>query len=444
MGKVATSEAKSSIPLHLGSNITLLPTQNSTNGSITKEMATYILLFFGISFFKSQSIFLDPRLWAEEGSNFYQNCVASSTLYCLTRTFMGSYLILTNTITYLSTLVPVLYAPLVTTYLTLLLHLALVAQIVVFSRAYALSRVTTALLVSAIALLPAMSEVWMTSTNVQWLTGVSVLWLFVMPTGWLEQHWKGAAFWSAICGLSGIPAAIMTPLFVARGIIDRSRAILLIGAVLAACTIFQAVILAETPMSHYRSFPTNLLTLVGPLLLQTVLAPLFSPDFATALGQAAGTERVVAGTALWGTAIVGFGVVVLIVKAAWSRVPTCLLILTLVAWVFVTLVQIFGGLGSEWFLSGLGGSRYFLFGSMCLCIVLAWATLAEIKMLKSAAMGLLSVAVLSGALAAAFSPALYSRFTGPSWRQQIDSCPPAKSCHVVIWPGKPWGVDIVK
>lgn len=369
--------------------------------------------------------------------------MAASAPYCLTRTYMGSYQILTDTITYLSTLVPVLYAPVVTTYLTLLLHLALVGQIVVFSHAYTLSRVTTAILVSAIALLPAMSEVWMTSTNVQWLTGVSVLWLFAMPTGWLEQHWKGAAFWSAICGLSGIPAAIMTPLFIARGVIEKSRAILLIGTVLAACTIFQAIILAEAPMSHYRSFPTNLLTLGGPLLLQTVLAPLFSPDFATALGHAAGAGTA-AGTTLWGTAIVGLGVVVLIVRAAWSRVPTCLLILTLMAWVFVTLIQTFGGLGSEWFLSGLGGSRYFLFGSMCLCIVLAWATLAEIKMLKSAAMGLLSVAVLSGALAAAFSPALYSRFTGPSWRQQIDACAPAKSCHVVIWPGKPWGVDIVK
>ena len=92
----------------------------------------------------------------------------------------GSYQLLMNIFVYLTNAVSVAQAPTVTTYLSLLVHVAVVAQIVVFCEAYKLPRHIMLLLVTAWALLPQTYEVWATALNVQWVLGVSVLFIFVI------------------------------------------------------------------------------------------------------------------------------------------------------------------------------------------------------------------------------------------------------------------------
>jgi hypothetical protein len=399
-------------------------------------MLLCVIIYIGISYWKTPVIFKYPRFWAEEGAEYYRNCFGDSLSVCMSYTHSGSYQLFTNIIVYLSTKVSVLNAPFVTTYLSYALQLIVVVQISLFAKAYQVSRINTIFLVAAWALLPQTFEVWMTSTNVQWVAGVSVLLIIMMPYHWIEQNWKGIGAWYALCGLSGVPAAIVAPVVFLRAIVNRSRRMLVVATILGSCATFQAIILMTSGTSALRTYPKDPITLGMPLFFQTVLSPIFSIDFASTLGQGGGTT-------LLGVFLLGSGVIAIVVSVAWIAIRNQIVLICLFAWMFVTLIQTFGGLGPEKFMSGIAGSRYFLFGSMCLCIMLAWGTKAQITSLKVIAICLLAFITISGVVNT-LNPAMRFLFDGPSWSTQIRACPEAKPCHVSIWPGGPWALSVIR
>jgi hypothetical protein len=410
------------------------------------QLAAYLGLFLIVAYFKGPVLFKDPRFWAEEGTFYYANCLGHTFSDCLGIVQLGSYQLLENLMVYVAARAPILRAPAATTFLSLVVQLGVVGQIVQFSQAYRLPTMVTALLVLAWALLPATYEVGLSATNVQWVAGVSVLWVLVMPTEWLVRHRKGVIVWCAICGLSGVPGVLLAPIFFLRALFDRSRTMLAIALVLGACAIFQLVILARFGTSAERSLLSHdAITLVTPFFLQTVWSPILSVDVASALGQALIAQRTGSGTIPLGIILAGLGVVTVVVAAAWSYLRSPLVPLTVVGWALVTLVQSFGGLGPpEMFLSGWLGGRYFLFGSVCLCILLAWGTRARVGALRMLASGLLACVVLSGAAQAKLSVWQTGMLSGPSWRQQVRACPVGIPCRVAVWGGPAWVLDIVK
>jgi hypothetical protein len=410
------------------------------------QSAAYLGLFLVVAYFKTPMLFKDPRFWAEDGAAYYKDCLGHTFSACLQVVHGGSYQLLENIMVYIAARLPIIAAPAATTYLSLAVHLVVVGQIVQFSRVYRLRGLVTVLLVLAWALLPASYEVWLSATNVQWVIGVSVLWIFVMPTEWLVRHRKGVLGWCAVCGVSGVPGVLLAPVFFLRSLLDRSRTILAIALVLAGCAVFQLLILAQFGVSTERSMASHdAITLVVPFFLQTVLSPILSVDFATILGQGLAAQRTSPGTIPFGIVLAGLAVMAAVIAAARSGLRGQLIALTVVAWVLVTLVQSFGGLGRpEIFLSGWGGARYFLAGSVCLCILLAWGTRGPVPALRMLAFGLMACIVLSGAAQAKLSSWQTGMLTGPSWRHQLRTCPVGKPCRVMVWGGAVWVFDIVK
>jgi hypothetical protein len=53
----------------------------------------------------------------------------------------------------------------------------------------------------------------LTATNLQWVAGVSLLLIFCLPDRQLERHPVVFTIWALVCGLSGIPGILVTPLF---------------------------------------------------------------------------------------------------------------------------------------------------------------------------------------------------------------------------------------
>ena len=410
------------------------------------QLAAYLGLFLVVAYFKTPRLFKDPRFWAEDGAAYYKDCLGQTFSTCLQIVHGGSYQLLENLMVYVAARLPIITAPAVTMYLSLAVHLVVVSQIVQFTRAYRLPVAVTALLVLAWALLPATYEVWLSATNVQWVAGVSVVWVLVMPNEWLVRHRKGILAWCAVSGLSGVPGVLLAPVFLLRSLVERSRTILAIALVLAGCAVFQLAILAQVGTSGERSLASHdAITLITPFFLQTVLSPILSVDFATALGQALAVQRISPGTLPFGILLAGLGVMTVAVAVAWSGLRNHLVALTVGAWVLLTLVQSFGGLGRpEIFLSGWGGARYFLAGSVCLCILLAWGTRGPVRALRILASGLMACIVLCGAVQAKFSSWQAGMLTGPSWRHQIRTCPVGKPCRVMVWGGADWVFDIVK
>jgi hypothetical protein len=356
----------------------------------------------------------------------------------------GSYQLLMNIFVYLTNTVSVAQAPMVTTYLSLLVHVAVVAQIVVFCEAYKLPRHIMLLLVTAWALLPQTYEVWATALNVQWVLGVSVLFIFVMPTGWLQRHIKGAAVWCFVCGVSGVPAVLMSPAFLLRALIDRSRAPLVVSGVLGLCAGLQLAVLVLFGAVSNRAYPSDPAILALPLLLQTVLPPISSVDTIVLLGQAL-AQRLYEPPLLLGTIALGLGIMGTVLAIAASGRRGSRVYPTLFAWVFVTVVQTFGAAASDpkSLLIPPNGGRYYLFGSVCLCIMLAWGSVTNVKTFRVIALGLLLSIGLNGAIQAEFSSWMTPFIQGPSWTDQIKDCRHgATPCHILIWPVG-WAIDIL-
>lgn len=218
--------------------------------------------------------FPPPRFWAEEGQ-FYYNVLQSGDSP-LTLVMRGNYQLITNLICYVATLVPTEWAAHVTTYGSLL-----VASwcIVLFSRfsienGWPLTR--AAMAVAILALCAQGYEVYLTSTNVQWLCAVSLL--FIGITSWADLRGTRKALlytWVAICALSGVPASIMTPVFLVKGTLLRSGIHFRLGLILAVGTAIQAAIIILHPQPDRLLSPT-VLTMTAPWLLQTVASPIFT------------------------------------------------------------------------------------------------------------------------------------------------------------------------
>jgi len=373
---------------------------------------------------------------------FYARFLHSSFFDSIFYVKSGSLQLLTNAIVYAAAQAPPELGPTVTTYAALALHLVVVVQIALFVRAHGLGNAAGLLLVAAWALLPQTYEVWLNSTNAQWVLGVSALMVFVMPSAWIARHRRGAALWCFVCGLSGVPATLLAPMFVLRGLIERSRSVAIVAAAIAAAAIIQLAVLAA--FGESRPYPRDPMTLVVPLFLQSILAPVVSADGADRLARHILSQHsATAATALIATVILGMAVMGIATAAAAAarRKPAAWLVL--LALVGVTAVQNFGGISPREHLAGAAGGRYFLCGAMCLCLLLAWGTQARPALLRRLSFGLLCSIVLVGIVTAAASRWTTPHTHGPSWRRQIDACVPGQICSVTVWPGGPaWTLEL--
>ncbi|MBV8739533.1 MAG: hypothetical protein JO007_20220 [Alphaproteobacteria bacterium] len=407
------------------------------------ELSGYSVFFLIVAFLKSPTIFIDPRFWAEEGVTFYARFLHLPFTSSIAFIKSGSILVLTNAIVYIATKVPTALAPAVTTYAALLLHLVVVCQIVLFVRAHSLAKMVGLLLVAAWALLPQTFEVWLNATNIQWITGVSMLVFLAMPAGWIEQHWKGGAAWCLVCGLSGVPATVLAPFFFLRAFMERSFTILILAIVLSVTVVAQLAIL--TDVGEPRPYLLDPWFLVMPLFLQSVLSPVLSAEVVDKIAPSIvdrNSQHVIMTTI--SVLIAGIGIMGFATAAAYSGCRKPYVWLVLMAWLVVTIIQNFGSIDPRAELSGWAGGRYFLFGSMCLCLLLAWGTEARQTVPRVVSMGLLIAVMVSGIYTVAFSPWCRLELHGPSWRKQVKSCAVGHTCKIIVWPGGSWILEIEK
>ena len=433
-------------------NATIIGDKNLSSAGLPAKYIPYFLIFGIIAVWKTPQVFINPRFWAEEGAMFYPYCRSHPMLECLSYLHTGYYQLLTDAFTFFASKAPLLYGPTVTTFCAIVLHMTIVYQLILFARGYEVSRLSTVLLVAAWALLPQTFEVWMSATNAQWVIGVSMLLILATPTFLLEDRRKIVLAWTAVCGLSGIPGVLLAPLFFIRAAWEKSRLLWLVTTLLGLCAIVQLIVLKihfrEVPAyfqthgleRHYADTP---LLLISPTLLQTIIAPLLSTKVATPIGIALrDPDR--AQFVFFILSVVGFGVFILILAMAWSGKHRFVASLIATAWLFVSFVQTFGALGNSLdLLSGWFGGRYFLFGAMCLCLLLALGTKAASHVVAVTTTAMLGLIILVGAVQAQLAvwPRVYR--SGPSWRDQVNACPANSVCHVVIWPTG-WSVDITK
>jgi hypothetical protein len=406
----------------------------------------YLAIFVLLALMKSPGIFQEPRFWAEEGRWLFVPFQSMSPSGALTHLYHGSLLSLANIAVYVSTLVPIQFAPSVTTYFSLAFTATVALQIGLFAKDRGLSTYAGIALTAAWTFLPQNYEMWMTSTNLQWIAGVSMLLVLALSGPALDRHPRLYTGWTIVCGLSGIPATILAPAFLIRAFVDHRRALYFIAATLTMCAVVQ-FLLVMFGSSTERQFQTSPTIIFIPMLLQSVLSPLFSADFATAIGNAikAYYPQINAIT------LAAAGASILIMAAslftALTTASRSIVFYIFGAWIFVSVVQTFGALYTDPrdLLSGWIGGRYYFFGSTCLCILLAIGTTSDQVYLRIAAAALLTLICVTGIVQRYTSPWPRIFLYGPSWQSQLNACAKASPCHLLTWPdGGAWYVDVVR
>jgi hypothetical protein len=421
------------------------PNYDPSGGRITfSYIATFCVLFLIIAIIKSPTIFIDPRFWAEEGSEFFTKFLQWPFYECITYIKAGSWQGWTNAVVYLATQVPAAYAPAVTTYFSLAFDLAIVAQIAVLTRTHDLKPAIGLLLVAVWAMLPSRYEVWLNATNLQWIAGVSVLLVLAAPSAWIERHWRGAAMWSAFCGLAGVPGTLLAPVFVLRGGLERSRRIAVIGLAEGATALLQLAVLITHPQA--RPYPDDPLTLLLPFFLQSVLAPLLSGDLIARISYRISSNGTILSPIISiGTISLGSIILILATRAAYTGREKFIALVLLLGIVLVSEIQNFGSINPQGNIGGWGGGRYFLCGSVGFCLILALGTSARATSLKILSTGLLCTIVMVGVYTRVASPWPQGMVQGPSWRRQLAACPAGQTCRIQIWPrGQQWFAELRK
>jgi hypothetical protein len=403
----------------------------------------YAAAFVALAFVKAPGLFIDPRFWAEEGIDFAK-MLHAPVIDDLLQVNIGNYQFLFNASVLAATLVPLPYAPAVTTAVGLLAHTIVAFQLGLLVRAYKLSAPVGVMLLLAWVFLPQTYEVWLNVTNVQWVMGVSMLLLLTMPDDVLNRRKTLVACWAILCGLSGIPAVLLAPFFLVGALARRcagraaAGAALLVGAVVeVACTLGFG-----TPG---RNYPLDPILLALAPILQTVIDPLAGVDLTTAIGRLVRDEYPRVGPTTLAVLVAGSAAMLAIVAAACRSAGRELVFYILAAWVGISVIQTFAGrdVGPEYF-SGLAASRYYLLGSVCLCILLAWGTTAEHAFARKGtffALALIAAVGLFQRVACAWPGVL---LFGPSWSRQVRACAPSiPICRIEIWPaGGAWHVHL--
>ena len=144
--------------------------------------------------------------------------------------------------------------------------------------------------------------------------------------------------WAVLCGLAGIPGVLPTPFFFLRAIEEKSRTLLLIGIAGAGCALVHLLTL-YIHSSAGRQYASDPSVLVLPALLQSVIAPLFTAEFANGLAQAIRQHLPGIDGSLVGTVVLAGAIIATAVSASSRSAAGALTAYVAGLWALVTLIQ---------------------------------------------------------------------------------------------------------
>jgi len=407
------------------------------NFALRKTAPLALAVFLFVSWLKAPSLYMAPRMWSEEGNLYFGAIQSLGFVDSLALVVRANIQFLTNAIVYLATQVPLVWAAHVTTYLSLAIAAFTAHLIVLFCAAYGVRQSICLLAVVIWALLPPTYEVFSTATNAQWVCSISILLICALPPNVLQTRYEPALYvWAIACGLTGVPSCIAAPGFFLRGAAERSRPHLVIGTILGLCAILQLAIIITHPIEG-RSFSFTPSSLVLPGLLQTVIGPIMSADVADIMGvkirsRDAGAQVVAAATVL-----VSIWLIYLVTTLAWSPRRKGLVVVLLFLWALESILNTFGAFGGypEGLISGWGGARYYLFGSVCFLLLLLLGTSSDERLARQISVGLICLMGGVSIVQMILSPWTHALTEGPSWADEVKRCVPVQPCMVTVWPG---------
>ena len=216
-----------------------------------KTILFFLLLI--IFFYRSPYILLNGRFVAEEGSFFFRNSYLFGSLKGLTQIFWGSgyFNFWPNIATVFASFTPLNYSPLVTVYFAAIVQIYLLI-FTVFSNSYFLKTNTDKTIISLIVLVgpPMVAEVWLnTLTSQSYFTIITIL-IFFQKDISTNIFNKLSPLILFISGLTSLLSCALSPFFLYKYLIDKSKFNFNNFIAIICTSIFQSLIFAYSKIQN--------------------------------------------------------------------------------------------------------------------------------------------------------------------------------------------------
>ncbi|MGC1507622.1 hypothetical protein [Ketobacter sp.] len=381
--------------------------------------------------------FLAGRFWAEEGRDFYVQLMDAHWVSLFTHLHHSHLELLTNGIVYVSTLVPLVYAPLITTYTSFFFQALPVLILIYFRSHLQLHPLPLVGLLMILAGMPQANEVLANSINLHFHMAFLAAIVLILPALNKSNLWLQRLL-LILAGTSGIPTIFLLPCFLLKAYIQRNREATIQSVIMLICTLLQACLLMQDVAGTFnRGLSVDPVTIVLAAFAQQLLAPLYIfSSFAPWIHSNLGNLAVV-----YPIAIVGSSCFIVLLRWTWQHGPIYIRYLT-IAWFSMVLMSTVTAIGptASLITDGFGSGRYFFAPNAILYFIVA-ATVSRHLFYRSengddiVAIGVKAMAVfgLIVIVACLYFGKKYVT-SGPSWVGSLQITKDACSNRVDIWP----------
>ncbi len=426
------------------------PEQHSVPDREAPVRLSLMLLAICCTVARAPSLFSRPRFWAEEGSEYFAFAWNHDWLIALLQPHLGYFSLIPNFSTTVSAkLVPLEWAPLVTTLIAMFVQLAPIVIILWGGDALWSDSGKKFLAVMAVLFTLASGETWLTTISSQFYLALATF-LVLIGDHTVQTRVKTWVYRTLLCcaGLTGVISTLLAPLFLFKAITNRRREDTVRFTILAVCFAVQVTI-ATTALVNGTSVGERVGSLHFPLFASIVFVKSTALPI-LGIGAARIVSRILAGL-LGGTnsevVVVTLTVTVLFAALCWlltasmNRRNRVLFVGSFVLLVVPSIILAVGP--KEHLLRAMEGHRYFLVPN---CI-LVLAGIASVDLRRSAyrfSRDLLASLVVASALFMGllyFRPALSIAPGWPDWKTEVSRWRRDSSYQPEVWPPG-WRVNL--
>lgn len=205
---------------------------------------SFFFAYLIIIVFRDPRFFITPRFWAEEGTYHFANSNTLPWLQALLQPVSGYLNFWPNLSTLIaSRMVPLEIAPLITTLMAFLVQAALGAWIVTTTASVGVKLYQKIAMLLIILFVPLTGEMWLNTINSMEVFGVLTFLILIEPPS--EKSFRGILGYILLLlgGLTGLYSLLLTPFFFIKAWMEKSRARLDQGLILAVCGLIQAFLI---------------------------------------------------------------------------------------------------------------------------------------------------------------------------------------------------------
>ena len=391
--------------------------------------------------FRDYTLFTSPRFWAEEGGFWFSHAFSHDWFNTVFSAFFGYYPLFPIISTLLaSRIVPLEYAPLITTIMAFCIQCTAL-MIVVWDKSILWDTPFKKVLMTMIILFaPSSAEIWLNTNGSQYyLTLISVL---ILLGDNAEGHLFKRYYYRiliAVAGLTGVLSCLLTPLFMIKAWQSRRREAFVHTGILVFCSVLQITIVWLW-FNPDRSGLPDLPTAGIIIWVRNFLYP-FSASLSAKCSRC-----ILEIQNLWGKNIfsmVGYGVLVIEVVLLWffsrrnAKDKKILLLGSYLLLSFFSTYFAIAGPGNRMLLDTSVGNRYYYVTNVMILAMIFFSTDWQSKMIKERiCSGFLTVLLILGLLNGiyVFKNERLKKDSWPAWREEISIWRSNPSYRPKIWP----------